>query len=115
VDFVGTIPLCASGFSQRRSLAHAKSKETCLCNHDSVIDAEPFIRRKNSAASFLCHDTHHLLQAFIAPYTSHDEDFLTSDMGHRPLGNFDKHSKDGLLQGEAQIRWCDDVTTRLMF
>jgi hypothetical protein len=54
-------PLRTRCFRQGSDRAHAEAKESSLCNHDSVVDTEPFICRENASTSFSGHDTHHVL------------------------------------------------------
>ena len=90
----------------------------------------PLICGKNLTTALLRHDAHHLLQPLITcgelppdqlercgsfrdsvrtSNTTHNQDFLAADVGHRALGDLDEHGENGLLQGEAQVLGGDDV------
>ncbi|QBZ54269.1 hypothetical protein PoMZ_09965 [Pyricularia oryzae] len=66
-----------------------------MCYHDSVVDAESFIRGVDAAAAVFSHGSHHLLQPLVRSHATDDENLRATNMGH---GAF-----HGLLQSEAQI------------
>ena len=80
-------PLCACALRERRFKAHPEAQEAGLCYHDAVVDAEPepgisvmnppishiarschipLVRGEDVPSALPGHNTHHLLQPFIA-------------------------------------------------
>lgn len=72
-------------------------------NHYAIINTEPLVCSKNTATALSSHLSHHLLQTLVAADAANNQDLITADVGHGALGNLDEHSKDGLLQAEAQV------------
>ena len=90
----------------------------------------PLICGKNLTTALLRHDAHHLLQPLITcgelppdqlercgsfrdsvrtSNTTHNQDFLAADVGHRTLRDLNQHSVDSLLQREAEVLRRDDI------
>ena len=66
VDLICPESLRARCLRQRCDCTHAVAEQPSLCDHDSVVNTEPFVCRKDIPASFCGHDTHHFLQTFVA-------------------------------------------------
>lgn len=78
-------------------------------DHDTIVDAEPLIRRVHAPPPLLSHSTHHLLEPFIATNTAHHHHLVAADMSHSALRDLDQHSVDGLLEAKAQILRRDPI------
>jgi len=83
--------------------AHPETQKAGLCDHNAVVDAEPFVSSEHPSASLLGHNGHHLLEPYITADAANNQNFFTSDVSHCTFRYFHKHGEDGLLQRETQV------------
>lgn len=75
-----------------------------VCYHCTVIYCVSFIYSSHFATTLFHHCFDHLLQAFVAAYSTYYYHFFRAAVAHRSFCDLYEHSEDGLLQGKAKIR-----------